>query len=86
MERMMKLQEVILKAIARKLTWMEAAEIAGMSVRNLQRMRQRYREYGYNGLLDQRRGKRSYHQACDSSRISRMRTLATVTCSLRKGI
>jgi transposase len=58
-ERMMKLQDVILKAMAKKLTWIEAAEIAGMSVRNMQRMRQRYQEGGYNGLFDQRRGKRS---------------------------
>jgi hypothetical protein len=34
MERMMKLQDVILKAMARSLTWIEAAEIACMSVRN----------------------------------------------------
>jgi transposase len=61
-ERMMKLQEVILKAMAKKLTWIEAAEIAGMSVRNMQRVRDRYREHGYNGLFDQRRGKRSYHR------------------------
>jgi transposase len=59
---MMKLQDVILKALARKLSWIEAAEIAGMSVRNMQRMRDRYREHGYNGLFDQRRGKRSYHR------------------------
>jgi transposase len=59
---MMKLQEVILKAMAKKLRWIEAAEIAGMSVRNMQRMRDRYREHGYNGLFDQRRGKRSYHR------------------------
>ena len=39
MERMMKLQDVILKAMAKKLTWMDAAEIAGMSVRNMQRKR-----------------------------------------------
>jgi transposase len=56
---MMKLQDVILKAMAKTLTWMEAAEIAGMSVRNMQRMRQRYQERGDNGLFDQRRGKRS---------------------------
>jgi len=58
----MKLQDVILKALAKKLSWIEAAEIAGMSVRNMQRMRERYREHGYNGLFDQRRGKRSYHR------------------------
>jgi len=58
----MKLQDVILKAMARKLTWIEAAEIAGMSVRTMQRKRQGYIDYGYNGLFDQRRGKRSYHR------------------------
>lgn len=58
----MKLQDVILKAMAKKLTWIEAAEIAGMSVRNMQRMRARYEEGGYTGLFDRRRGKNSYHR------------------------
>jgi len=58
----MKLQDVILKAMAKKLSWIEAAEIAGMSVRNMQRKRQAYNEYGYTGLFDQRRGKRSIHR------------------------
>lgn len=40
-ERMMRLQDVILKAIAKKLSWVVAAQIAGMSVRNMQRMPQR---------------------------------------------
>src|SRR4051795_12139136 len=62
MERMMKLQDVILKAMARKISWIDAAEIAGMSVRNMQRKRQAYQEYGYTGLFDQRRGKRSIHR------------------------
>jgi hypothetical protein len=61
-ERMMKLQDVILKAMAKKITWISAAEIAGMSVRNMQRKRQAYIDHGYNGLFDQRRGKRSYHR------------------------
>jgi hypothetical protein len=61
-ERTMKLQDVILKAMAKKLSWVAAAEIAGMSVRNMQRKRQSYIEYGYNGLFDQRRGKRSTHR------------------------
>ena len=58
----MKLQDVILKAMAKKLSWIEAAEIAGMSVRNMQRLRERYREHGYSGLFDRRRGKNSYHR------------------------
>jgi len=61
-ERMMKLQDVILKAMARKLTWIEAAEIAGMSVRNMQRKRQGYIDHGYDGLFDRRHGKNSYHR------------------------
>jgi transposase len=59
---MMKLQDVILKAMAKKLTWIQAAEIAGMSVRNMQRKRQAYQDFGYNGLFDRRRGKNSYHR------------------------
>lgn len=58
----MKLQDVILKAMAKKIRWIEAAEIAGMSVRNMQRKRQDYVEHGYTGLFDQRRGKRSIHR------------------------
>ena len=59
---MMKLQDVILKAMAKKLSWIEAAEIAGMSVRNMHRKRQEYQEHGYTGLFDQRRNKRSIHR------------------------
>jgi len=32
--------------MAKKLTWIQAAEIAGMSVRNMQRKRQAYRLQG----------------------------------------
>jgi len=33
----MKVQEVILRAIAKKVTWFQAAEIAGLSSRHLRR-------------------------------------------------
>jgi transposase len=56
---MMKLQDVILKAMAGRITWMAAAEIAGVSDRTMRRMKQRYEDFGYDGLFDQRRGKRS---------------------------
>ena len=59
---MMKLQDVILKAIAKKISWLEAAEIAGVTDRTMRRMRERYQEFGYDGLFDQRRGKRSVHR------------------------
>jgi len=58
----MKLQDVILKAMAKKITWMEAAEIAGVTDRTMRRIKQRYQDFGYNGLFDQRRGKRSVHR------------------------
>jgi transposase len=57
MERTMKLQEVILKAMAKKISWMEAAEIAGVTDRTMRRIRGRYEEFGYTGLFDQRRGR-----------------------------
>jgi transposase len=59
---MMKLQDVILKAMAKKISWIAAAEIAGVSDRTMRRIRQRYQEFGYDGLFDQRRGKRSIHR------------------------
>src|SRR5215813_12185188 len=59
---MMKLQDVILKAMAKRITWMAAAEIAGVSDRTMRRMKERYEEFGYDGLFDQRRGKRSIHR------------------------
>lgn len=60
LERMMKLQDVILKALAKKITWLEAAEIIGVCDRTMRRMRQQYEEFGYNGLFDQRRRNREY--------------------------
>src|SRR5215469_4267539 len=59
MERMMKVQEVLLRAMARKITWFQAAEILGFTDRHLRRMRERYQEFGYDGLFDRRRGKPS---------------------------
>src|ERR1700736_196316 len=62
MERTMKLQDVLLKAMAKKISWMEAAEIAGVTDRTMSRIRDRYGKFGYTGLFDQRRVKRSIHR------------------------
>ncbi len=59
MERAMKIQEVILRAMAKKITWWQAAEIIGISDRHMRRWRERYEEFGYDGLFDRRRGKPS---------------------------
>jgi hypothetical protein len=55
MERMMKFQEAILKAMAGKLKWWEEAEILGITDRQLRRIRERYAEHGYDGLYDYRK-------------------------------
>jgi hypothetical protein len=59
MERAMKIQEVMLRAWAKKITWWQAAEIVGISDRHMRRIRERYEEFGYDGLFDRRRGKPS---------------------------
>src|SRR5262244_1314671 len=58
-ERAMKVQEVILRALAQKITWWQAAEIIGISDRQMRRWRERYEEFGYDGLFDRRRGQPS---------------------------
>src|SRR6202047_3577282 len=58
-ERAMKVQEVILRAMAKRITWWQAAEIIGISDRQMRRWRERYEEFGFRGLFDRRRGKTS---------------------------
>jgi transposase len=55
----MKVQEVILRAMAKRISWWQAAEILGISDRSMRRWRERYQEHGYDGLFDRRRGKPS---------------------------
>jgi transposase len=59
MERTMKLQDVLLKAMAKKITWWDAAEIIGVSDRTMRRWRERMEVEGYAGLMDRRKGKPS---------------------------
>jgi transposase len=56
-ERMMKVQEVILRTLAGKLQWWQAAEILGVSGRTMRRWRWRYQQHGYDG--HRRKGKPS---------------------------
>lgn len=55
MERMMKIQEVILRAMAKKISWWQAAEIIGISARQMRRWKARYEAHGYDGLYDRRK-------------------------------
>jgi transposase len=59
MERMMKLQDVLLKAMAKKITWWAAAEIIGVTDRTMRRWRERLEKDGYTGLADRRKGRPS---------------------------
>src|SRR4030088_419964 len=46
MERAMKVQDVMLQAMAKRITWWQAAEIMGISDRHMRRWRERYEEFG----------------------------------------
>lgn len=58
-ERAMKVQDVLLQAMSGRILWMQAAEILGISARQIQRIREKYRVEGYDGLFDHRRRKPS---------------------------
>src|SRR5213596_1889534 len=53
-ERAMTIQEVILRAIAGQLTWLQAADILGRSPRSIRRLRWKLEHEGYEGLFDRR--------------------------------
>ena len=59
LEKAMKRQEIILLAFAKKISWIEAAEILGYSPRHLRRIREKYDEVGFDGLVDGRLGRES---------------------------
>ena len=54
LERAMKIKEVITRAMSGTINWIQAAEILGMSDRQLRRWRKRWDKYGYDGLFDHR--------------------------------
>jgi transposase len=58
-ERAMKVQDVMLRALAKKITWLQAAEILGVSDRHLRRWRDKYEQFGFHALFDGRRGRKS---------------------------
>ena len=54
LERAMKIKEVITRAMSGSINWIQAAEILGMSDRQLRRWRTRWGKHGYDGLYDRR--------------------------------
>src|SRR5437867_5720567 len=47
-------KEVIVKAIEGRLTWLQAADILGMTARHMRRLKRLFERRGYDGLVDQR--------------------------------
>jgi len=56
-ERAMKVQEVFMQAMAKKISWMQAAEIMGLTDRTMRRWKWQHEKHGY--VLDRRYGKAS---------------------------
>ena len=54
-ERAMHVHEVITRAVAGQLSWLQAADILGRSPRSIRRLRWLLQHYGYDGLFDRRR-------------------------------
>jgi hypothetical protein len=54
--RAMTKKEVMLKAIEGRITWIQAAEILGISARHMRRIKERYEQFGFDALRDHRAG------------------------------
>jgi transposase len=54
--KVMTRKEIILKAINKQITWIQASEILGITARHMRRLKWKYEEYGYGGLRDNRAG------------------------------
>ena len=74
MERALKVQEVLLRAVAGQLTWIQAAEILGCSTRSIRRYRLRLERRGYDGLFDHRR-RRPSPRCAPTAEVQRMLAL-----------
>src|SRR4029450_2820246 len=59
-ERAMTYQQVIMRALAGTLTWLQAADILGIDPRSLRRWRARYEQYRALGLPHRRRQRPSH--------------------------
>lgn len=73
-ERAMQVKEVLLRAMNKEYSWFRAAEILGITARGLRRLRQRFEKFGYEGLVDRRRGRPS-HRVTPTAEIERILTL-----------
>ena len=70
-ERAMTYQQVIMRAVAGSLTWLQAADILGIAPRSLRRWRARYEQDPILGLLDRRR-RRPSHRVAPRAAVQRI--------------
>ena len=70
-ERAMTYQQVIMRALAGSLTWLQAADILGIDPRSLRRWRARYERDPVLGLLD-RRHQRPSHRTAPRPEVQRI--------------
>ena len=73
------------KALARKITWKQAAQICAVSTRQMRRIRKRYEDLGLKGLEDGRRGKRQPRRIPSSvvQQVCKLRTDIYADFSMR---
>ena len=73
-ERAMKIQQVIVRALSGAITWLQAADILGLDPRSMRRWRARYEAGGPVALYDRRRVRPSRRQppALEVQRILRL--------------
>ncbi len=50
-------QEVVMKAVAGRLSWLQAADILGITPRHVRRLHWKYRNFGVKAVVDNRGGK-----------------------------
>jgi transposase len=59
--------EIVLKTTAGKLTWLQAAEILGITPRHMRRLRAEYRDHGIDAFHDNRGGKPRRKRICEET-------------------
>ena len=65
------------QAMAKKISWWQAAEILGISERTMRRWKFGYEKHGFRALFDKRKGKQSLQsKSCKRRRSHRMVTLS----------
>src|SRR5580704_5407945 len=72
-ERQMKVSEVMRKAMLKEIRWLDAAEILGISDRQMRRWRLRYQASDLQGLADARVGKPPKNRVADETAAAVLR-------------